>query len=538
MKTFSLSLVLIVLFTGFVNPENEENKASAPLLPPTGCYIALTPSMFLHVTDNDPDGVGHIGELANNQDFATGDPSAEGTISGGEGQHWGYPWNGQSDEGYIDLGADYDISAIYILQGWGAGTLTISEGIPGSETLQITHNGISSQPNWVGYTQAFTARYITFNRDANIKVHEIAICGTPSGGGCAYTLISNTNNIICDNNGTPSDPSDDTFTFDLNVSRSDGQTTGSWETGTQNSPYGTPLSMGPYPISGGDLNLEIQDLNDATCDTIYQSVIAPASCSNGGGNCTYTIQYNVNNKVCNNNGTDSDPTDDTFTFQLTVSRDDNMTSGSWTADVGGTPYSGTYGDSVMVSAFPISGGTVSITIDDTNDATCTQVNTSVTAPATCSNGGGGGNAWVNGTDENVNIHRFGKVGIGTSSFGNDPDTYLLVKGTIRAEHMKVELCASGGWCDHVFHPEYDLLSLEAVQAHIQDKRHLPGVPSEASLEEEGQIDLGNMTVIQQEKIEELFLYMIQLNEKVKHLEGEIKMLKEENTSLKVKQIED
>ncbi|MCC6724628.1 MAG: T9SS type A sorting domain-containing protein [Saprospiraceae bacterium] len=93
---------------------------------------------------------------------------------------------------------------------------------------------------------------------------------------------------ICNNNGTPNDPADDTYTFNMTVT---GSNTGSGWTTTilgapQSGPYNTPTLMGPYPINGGAINFTIQDGTTATC-TKAMSVTPPSACSNGGGGASY-----------------------------------------------------------------------------------------------------------------------------------------------------------------------------------------------------------------------------------------------------------
>ena len=110
----------------------------------------------------------------------------------------------------------------------------------------------------------------------------------------------------------------------------------------------------------------------------------------------------------------------------------------------------------------------------------------------------------------------GKVGIG-NAFGNFPTTAggvnlnnysLFVKGGILTEEVRVNL--QSAWADYVFQPEYKLPTLIEVEKHIKEKGHLINVPSSKQITEEG-IALGEMTKIQQEKIEELTLYIIEQN---------------------------
>ncbi|WP_333658106.1 hypothetical protein, partial [Flavobacterium sp.] len=112
----------------------------------------------------------------------------------------------------------------------------------------------------------------------------------------------------------------------------------------------------------------------------------------------------------------------------------------------------------------------------------------------------------------------GKVGIGgnsTTGFGNYPTTasgvnvsnyQLFVKGGILTEEVRISLANT--WADYVFNKDYNLKSLNEVEQFIKENGHLPNVPSAAQVKEEG-IELGEMAKIQQEKIEELTLYIIE-----------------------------
>lgn len=113
----------------------------------------------------------------------------------------------------------------------------------------------------------------------------------------------------------------------------------------------------------------------------------------------------------------------------------------------------------------------------------------------------------------------GKVGIGTTNVpdnlpgGIDISDYkLYVQGGILADEVRVRT----GWADYVFEADYQLPSLDEVALFIKNHKHLPNVPSAAQIEAGG-LNLADAAVLQQEKIEELFLYIIELNESVKEL---------------------
>ena len=130
-----------------------------------------------------------------------------------------------------------------------------------------------------------------------------------------------------------------------------------------------------------------------------------------------------------------------------------------------------------------------------------------------------------GLFESIRFLKSGSVGIGTTTTGSHK---LAVGGSIGAREIKVE---ANGWSDFVFENDYELRTLEEVEEHIAENGHLPEIPSEAEVTENG-INLGEMNAKLLQKIEELTLYMIGMNKRVNQLEQENSELKE-----KVKSIE-
>jgi hypothetical protein len=102
---------------------------------------------------------------------------------------------------------------------------------------------------------------------------------------------------------------------------------------------------------------------------------------------------------------------------------------------------------------------------------------------------------------------------------------LLVKGGILTEKVKVALAAAGtDWADYVFEPSYKLMPLEEVESFTKANKHLPNVPSADTMVESG-LDVAQTSKMFMEKIEELTLYMIELNKEVKLLKAENEVLK-------------
>lgn len=117
----------------------------------------------------------------------------------------------------------------------------------------------------------------------------------------------------------------------------------------------------------------------------------------------------------------------------------------------------------------------------------------------------------------------GKVTIGGNPFPTNSlySTYkLFVKGGILTDEVRVALSTATGWADYVFAKDYNLKPLAEVEAFITKNKHLPNVPSAAQVKEEG-INVGDMARIQQEKIEELTLYIIAQNKRIEALEAKM-----------------
>jgi hypothetical protein len=115
------------------------------------------------------------------------------------------------------------------------------------------------------------------------------------------------------------------------------------------------------------------------------------------------------------------------------------------------------------------------------------------------------------------IQENGYVGIGTTT----PDSKLAVNGKIHTKEVKVDLI---GWADFVFEDKYELPTLKEVENHIKEKGHLKNIPSAKDVSKNG-IYLGEMNAKLLQKIEELTLYTIQQEKKIKQQEKELKKLK-------------
>lgn len=138
---------------------------------------------------------------------------------------------------------------------------------------------------------------------------------------------------------------------------------------------------------------------------------------------------------------------------------------------------------------------------------------------------GSGNIYLNTVNGGVNpitwstrlfVANNGNIGIGTTN----PSHKLAVNGTIRAKEVIVDT----GWADYVFEEDYRLAPLAEVEAHIREKKHLPGIPSAAEVEAHG-VSMGDMQAMMMAKIEELTLHLIAQEKRLSRLETENRALR-------------
>jgi hypothetical protein len=120
----------------------------------------------------------------------------------------------------------------------------------------------------------------------------------------------------------------------------------------------------------------------------------------------------------------------------------------------------------------------------------------------------------------------GRVFIGTPSQAtNDYDANykLLVNGKVLVRNEVYVKQGGIGWPDYVFAKDYKLMPLQKVAQHIQEKGYLPNMPSAAEVEKDG-IAVGDLIKRQQEKIEELTLYLIEMKKQNDDLQKRMEAL--------------
>ncbi len=89
------------------------------------------------------------------------------------------------------------------------------------------------------------------------------------------------------------------------------------------------------------------------------------------------------------------------------------------------------------------------------------------------------------------------------------------QGNLKVKHLKVTLTS---WPDYVFSDSHTLMPLNELEAYVNEYSHLPGVPSAKDVEENG-ADLGEMNKVLMEKVEELTLYIIDLQKQINEMKS-------------------
>lgn len=123
------------------------------------------------------------------------------------------------------------------------------------------------------------------------------------------------------------------------------------------------------------------------------------------------------------------------------------------------------------------------------------------------------------TFENLNLDvlELNRIILGEEAWGLDkPNVVMSADGTVAAEEIVV---TSKNWGDDVFEPDYELPTLDEVETHIRQNGHLPGVPSQADFDAQGSRRLAETDVILIRKIEELTLYTLQQEKRIRQLEA-------------------
>ncbi|HEY8937164.1 MAG TPA: hypothetical protein VIM65_18185, partial [Cyclobacteriaceae bacterium] len=134
----------------------------------------------------------------------------------------------------------------------------------------------------------------------------------------------------------------------------------------------------------------------------------------------------------------------------------------------------------------------------------------------------GGGLTPNALCSNLYCTDNGGIGVGTAVV---PTGYsLAVNGKVIMEGAKIEVQTK--WPDYVFEKDYPITDIPALKKYIETNGHLPNMPSAKTVEKDG-IDVEEINVLLLQKIEEMSLYLIKMEERLKKLEQENNKLKKD-----------
>ncbi len=102
---------------------------------------------------------------------------------------------------------------------------------------------------------------------------------------------------------------------------------------------------------------------------------------------------------------------------------------------------------------------------------------------------------------------------GSATIGNG--FFCDAQGNAKVKSLHVTLT---DWPDYVFTDRYTLMPLGELEGFIAANGHLPQVPSAAAVDEDG-VDVGEMNKVLLQKVEELTLYIIDLQKQIDELKA-------------------
>ncbi len=256
-------------------------------------------------------------------------------------------------------------------------------------------------------------------------------------------------------------------------------------------------------LSGGTISIGTSSVSSGSSPGTFTSSAAAS-----GGTGTYSYQWQQSSDNTNWN-TISGATATTYTVpSLTAATYYRrmVSSGSATA------YSNTVAITVNSSGGAVTSvngltGAVSLGLAISGYTLSISGGNSVTLPSS-----GGSSQWTTNSNGSIQFSA-GNVGIGSSTSGIARN--LLVNGNIYAKEILVSTTISAP--DYVFEKGYRVLPLDELNQYLETHKHLPEIPSAKEMETDG-VELSKMNLLLLKKVEEMTLYIIQLEKRVKDLE--------------------
>ncbi|NNE15450.1 MAG: hypothetical protein HKN51_10770 [Saprospiraceae bacterium] len=197
----------------------------------------------------------------------------------------------------------------------------------------------------------------------------------PCSSDCA--LSENQYDYQCNNNGTPLDPNDDFYEFDINISAINGSTSNTYNVYVNDVLSSTfnydEVGTFVLPADGLTSDLRFEDADQNIC-FINESTIPLIPCSN-----LCQLDITIVSINCVDPLTPADNDDDLYEAEIIVNGINSST--SYSLNVSGDIYN--YGETILLEDNLIINGDLFVEAIDSEDNLCTS-NITLTAPAPCS----------------------------------------------------------------------------------------------------------------------------------------------------------
>ncbi len=268
-----------------------------------------------------------------------------------------------------------------------------AEGFPGSMNYTITTTGTVGGDNPMLVQSGNIV--LTFTEGTN---YSYQITGTTGNANEACDIIVLGNSPACDANCTLTLEPEVVACVSTTLGTDDYTVTIPFDNGAEGFPGSMNYTITTTGTVGGDNPMLVQSGNIVLTFTEGTNYSYQITGTTGNANeaCDFTVSGNspacegcaitpdmAANIQCNDSGTPADPTDDTYTFSITVNGNNPAVgaSNTFNDDQGNTGIA--YGTMVNYGPYPISGGNIIVNFTDADDAACTAMMMAA-APPTCS----------------------------------------------------------------------------------------------------------------------------------------------------------
>ncbi|MEP7265625.1 MAG: SprB repeat-containing protein [Bacteroidota bacterium] len=111
------------------------------------------------------------------------------------------------------------------------------------------------------------------------------------------------------------------------------------------------------------------------------------------------------------------------------------------------------------------------------------------------------------------------INLNTTNDGTDGTENFCVYGNGGVRARNIKLTSQIPFPDYVFNESFTLLPIMDLKNYIENNNHLPDVPTAEEVKKNG-LDVEKLLITEMQKIEELTLYIIELEKKINKLEDE------------------